>query len=60
MSKLHGYITIQAAADKTNLSYFMLRKMVLENKVPHIKSGAKYMINEDALAEYLESLEQEG
>ena len=60
MSNLHNYISIQQAADQTGLSYYYIRAAVLANKVKHIKSGAKYLINADSLAEYLESQEQEG
>lgn len=59
MSNLHNYISIQQAADQTGLSYYYIRALVLDNKVKHIKSGAKYLINTDSLAEYLESQEQE-
>lgn len=52
-SNLPHYISIKQASDKTGLSYYYLRQLVLDNKVEHINSGVKYLINEDALSEYL-------
>lgn len=58
-SNLHHYITIQDAADQTGLSYYFLRQLVIDGKVQHIKSGVKYLINESALSDYLQKMEQE-
>lgn len=46
-------LTIAQAAEKTGLSYDRIRKMCLENKLIYVKSGSKYLINSNHLAEYL-------
>lgn len=56
---LPHYITIQLAADQTGLSYYYIRQLVLDGKVQHIKSGIKYLINESALCDYLQKMENE-
>lgn len=56
---LPHYITIQFAADQTGLSYWHIRQLVLDGEVQHIKSGKKYLINESALCDYLQKMEQE-
>lgn len=57
-NKLPHYIKLQQAADQTGLSYYFIRQLVIDDKVQHIKSGVKYLINEDSLAEYLSHMEQ--
>ena len=56
---LPHYISLQIAADQTGLSYYFVRELVLGDKVQHIKSGVKYLINEESLAAYLSHMEQE-
>lgn len=46
-------ITIKEAVLETGLSYDYLRNLCLENKIVYVKSGSKYFINADKLAEYL-------
>ena len=58
-SSLPHYISIQQAADKTGMSYYQLRDLVLKGEIKHIKSGVKYLINEAALCDYLSQMEQE-
>lgn len=55
---LPHYIKMQNASDQTGLSYYFIRQLVLEDKVQYIKSGVKYLINEESLAEYLSHMEQ--
>ena len=58
-STLPHYITLQEASDTTGLSYYQLREMLLQGEVNHIKSGVKYLINEQALCDHLSHMEQE-
>lgn len=53
----YSYITIQEAHVQTGLSYYYLRSMVLEGKIKHVKSGSKYMINENSLCQFLSEQE---
>ena len=55
---LPHYIKLQEASDKTGLSYYQLREMVLQGKVAYIKSGVKFLVNEQALCDYLSQMEQ--
>ena len=53
------YISLQAAADESGLSYYFLRQLVLDGKIKFIKSGVKVLINIYSLSEYLSQMEQE-
>ena len=46
-------LTIREAARETGLSYDCLRKLCLQGKLVHIKAGAKFLLNECKLIEYL-------
>ncbi len=46
-------LSLKEASELTNLSYELLGFLCKKNKVNHIKSGNKYLINSFALAEYL-------
>ena len=46
-------LSLKEASELTNLSYELLGFLCKQNKVKHIKSGNKYLINSFALAEYL-------
>ena len=48
-------LSLKQAASQTGLSYYCLRNLCLENKVAHITSGTKYLINADRLEDYLNS-----
>lgn len=47
--------TINEAAARSGLSRDRIRKMCIRNEIVHIRSGKKYLINLDKLAEYLET-----
>lgn len=49
-------LSLKQAAAETGLSYYCLRNLCLENKVAHITSGTKYLINADRLEEYLNNM----
>ena len=42
--------TLKEAAEITHFSYYMLRKMCLENRVKHVSLAGKFYINMDDLA----------
>lgn len=46
-------VTIKRASELTGLSYHCLRRMCLENQIVHIRTGAKFLINLERLADYL-------
>ena len=52
-------VTIKEASERTNLSYYYLRKACLENKIAHIRAGNKFYINMDWLEKYLCNLGEE-
>lgn len=49
-------LSLKQASAETGLSYYCLRNLCLENKVAHITSGTKYLINADRLEEYLNGM----
>ena len=49
-------LTLKEASAATGLSYYCLRNLCLENKVAHITSGTKYLINADRLEDYLNGI----
>ncbi len=51
------YQSIKDTVKTTGLSEFYLRKLLHSNKLPHIKSGTKVLVNVPSL---LSSLEKEG
>lgn len=46
-------LSIKEVSARTGLSYELLRKLCLTNKIVYIRSGAKYLINFDRFVEYL-------
>ena len=46
-------ITLNEASELSGLSYDFLRKRCMDGTLVHIRSGRKYLINADKLAEYL-------
>lgn len=54
-------ITLKQAAMETGMSYNWLRQMCLQGKLVHVRSGTKFLLNAEKLAEYLngESNEQQ-
>ena len=49
-------LTLQQAADQTGLSYSCLRRWILSGEFGfYVKSGSRYYINMERLAEFLDS-----
>lgn len=46
-------LSINEAANITNLSYEYLRYLCYQNKINHIRCGRKYMIDSSSLAEFI-------
>ncbi|MDR0220012.1 MAG: helix-turn-helix domain-containing protein [Lachnospiraceae bacterium] len=46
-------LSIQEAADTFGISAYFVRKLVLSKKVKAVRSGAKYLIAKENLADYL-------
>lgn len=46
-------ITLLEASELTGLSYDFLRKHCLDGTLVHIRTGRKFLLNADKLAEYL-------
>lgn len=53
-------VGIKEASEKTGISYDFLRKLCLQNKIVHIRTGAKFLINLEKLVEYLNRGDQAG
>lgn len=41
------------ASKQTGLSYDFLRKLCLQNKIVYVRAGARYFVNMEKLAEFL-------
>lgn len=54
------YQSIKDTAKVTGLSQFMLRKLLKDGKLPHIRSGNKIFVNIPALTERLKQMESGG
>lgn len=52
-------VPIQTLADESGISYKALWQMCKQNKIVHIKSGNKFLINVDKFVEYLNAGELE-
>lgn len=52
-------VPIQTLADESGISYKALWQMCKQNKIVHIKSGNKFLINADKFVEYLNAGELE-
>ena len=50
--KIPKMMSLTEAAEATGVSYCFLRKLCQEGRVVHIRSGRKYYINMDRLAEF--------
>ena len=48
-------ITIKEASEYSGLSYNAIRQMCLQDKIPYIRAGNKYLINKEKLIEYLKN-----
>jgi len=59
MSSIPRMLTLKAAAAETGFSYEFLRRLCLQKKIVFVKTGVKYLVNMDRLAEYLNGQEQE-
>ena len=53
LKKLPNMKSIKEMAQLTNLSYSFLRQLCLQNKIVHIRTGKKYLINYDRFIDYL-------
>ena len=47
------FATIAESAELTGLSKYLIRKLVLTGNLKYIKSGKKYLIQQQGLLEYL-------
>lgn len=59
MATLPKMATIAQCAAETGLSYDCIRKLCLQKKIVHIRSGTKYLINVDRLNDYLNGEQEE-
>lgn len=48
-----AYKEIKAKDEKTGMTPYFLRQLVLQGQVPSIKAGRKYLVNMDMLDAYL-------
>lgn len=46
-------LTLKEASQRTHLSYDFLRSLCLQKRIVFIKTGSKYLINFEALVDYL-------
>ena len=51
------YMSISEAARESGISQCMIRAMVKKNEIPHIMSGAKYLVNYPKMLTVFETLE---
>lgn len=51
------YMSINDAAKTSGMSAHYIRDLVKANKIKHVKSGMKYLINYPKMMDYFESLE---
>ncbi len=51
-------IPLQTLANETGISYKALWQMCRQNRIVYIKSGNKYLVNEDKFREFLNTGEQ--
>lgn len=57
MNNVPTYMSINDAAKTSGMSAHYIRDLVKENKIKHVKSGMKYLINYPKMMDYFESLE---
>lgn len=54
MRTISAYVKEQKAADKdTAITEHMIRQLVLTGAIPHVRSGAKYLLSSDVVDAYL-------
>lgn len=53
LKKLPNMKSIKEMTQLTGLSYSFLRQLCLQNKIIHIRTGKKYLINYDRFIDYL-------
>ena len=53
MSATFRMFTINEAAEHFALSKYFVRQLVLTKTIPSVKTGKKYLINENVLENYL-------
>lgn len=58
LQKLPVMKSIKEMVELTGLSYMHLRNLCLENKIVHIRTGKKYLINYDRFCDYLNGIGQ--
>lgn len=51
--RLPNMKSIKEMVELTGLSYSFLRQLCMQNKIVHIRSGKKYLINYDRFIDYL-------
>lgn len=51
------YMSISDAAKASGMSAHYIRDLVKANKIKHVKSGMKYLINYPKMMDYFETLE---
>ena len=49
-----AYKDIKAEDKDTAITPFAIRQLILNNQIPHIKRGKKYLLNLDMLIAYLD------
>lgn len=58
LQKLPVMKSIKEMVELTGLSYMHLRNLCLENKIVHIRTRKKYLINYDRFCDYLNGIGQ--
>lgn len=46
-------LSINEAAERTNLPRTFIRKLCWDNKITYVRSGKKYLVNLEKLCDYL-------
>ena len=46
-------LTIQQTAQKTGIAAYRIRQMVLNNEIPFVKAGCKYLVNLEKFIDFL-------
>lgn len=57
MAEFPRMLTLKQCSKETGLSYEYLRKLCLQNEIVYVKTGTKYLINADKLADYFNGKE---
>lgn len=48
--------TIRQFSERTGLTYWAIRKMLLENQLPYVKVGNRYMVNVEQAVSVLSAM----